>query len=124
MQETLEETRDKFEKRVLKKVLSDYKHNHKNKLCEYEKLLLEEHKISCPKCGSVHIVKDGKDKNGIIRYRCSDCKKRFNSTKNSLFFSSKVNMDAWLNFLEGIIDETSIKSACTNAKISVVTGTF
>ncbi len=31
MQETLEETRNKFEKRVLKKVLSDYKHNHNDK---------------------------------------------------------------------------------------------
>lgn len=51
-------------------------------------------------------------------------KKRFNSTKNSLFYSTKVNMDAWLSFLEGIINEISIKSACSNAKISVVTGTF
>lgn len=36
MQEVLDESKDKIEKRVLRKVLSDYKHNHKNKLTDYE----------------------------------------------------------------------------------------
>ncbi len=123
MQEALGKTEDKVEKRVLRKIISDYKHNHKNKLEDYEKILNEEHKMACPNCGSVIISKNGKDKNGTQRYRCSDCKKRFNSTQKSLFYSSKVNIDAWLIFLEGIINETSIKAACTNAKISIVTGT-
>jgi transposase-like protein len=123
MRETFENSDDKIEKRVLRKILSDYEHNHKNELFDFEKMLKEEHQNVCPNCGSIHVVKDGKNRNGTARLKCSDCKKRFNPTSHSFFYSTKVNMDAWLTFIEGIVSETSIKSACTSAKISIVTGT-
>lgn len=34
-------------------------------------------KLSCPKCSSTNIGKDGRDKQGNQRYRCKDCNRRF-----------------------------------------------
>ena len=122
MLKRLEETEDEFEKDILSRILRDYKKNHRHYLTNFEKLLDEKRNLICPKCQSSHVVKNGKDRNGTVRLKCQDCGKNFSITSRSLFFSTKVNIRAWLVFLEGIISETSIKAACTNAKISMVTG--
>lgn len=122
MQTIFDESNDDFEKDVLSRILNDYKKNHKHCLSNYEKLLNDERDITCPQCDSKNIVKNGKDRNGTVRLRCKDCNKNFSITSQSLFYSTKVNIRAWLMFLEGIISESSIKAACTNAKISLVTG--
>lgn len=117
------ETNDDFEKNILDRILRDYKKNHRHYLTNFEKLLDEKRELNCPKCQSTHIVKNGKDRNGTVRLKCQNCGKNFSITSKSLFYSTKVNIRAWLTYLEGIISETSMKTACTNAKISMVTGT-
>lgn len=37
----------------------------------------------CPQCGSRNVKKDGKNRQGIQRYRCRECNKRFQSAKRN-----------------------------------------
>ena len=45
----------------------------------------------CPYCFSSYIVKDGHSKSGVQRYRCKDCKKRFNDATDTLCSNSKLS---------------------------------
>ena len=80
--------------------------------------------LVCPKCNSYRVVKHGKSASGSVRYKCKYkfCGKTFSSLGNTLFFSSKVNINAWLAFLECILSGSSTQEACIVAKISPVTG--
>ena len=42
--------------------------------------LFNSHIECCPYCGSVHIVKAGKNSKGTQRYKCNNCKRRFIKT--------------------------------------------
>lgn len=114
---------DVFELRVIERIKEDYMKHHSHDFQLLEKMIADESKeLSCPKCHSLNFNKHGLDKNGTQRYKCKECGKTFNNAKNSLFFSGKVNLSAWLVFLECILSGTSTKVACINAKISTVTG--
>lgn len=118
-----ESSEDAFEKEVLGRILFDYVKNHHNEFKEYDKLLEQYREPECPRCHSDSFIKYGLSKNGTPRYQCKECGKTFNCASNTLFFSSKVNITAWFSFLECLLNGTSVRSACTTAKISVVTGT-
>lgn len=46
--------------------------------------------IYCPKCGSFHLVKNGKVK-GHQRFICQDCNQHFTEYKNTIFNLTKKN---------------------------------
>lgn len=111
---------DNLTKEVIKQIEIEYKNNHKN---DYASFLskFDVFPLECPRCNSLAIMKYGHTKNGSNRYKCRDCSKVFNRANKSLLFSSKVNINAWYSFLEGIVSEISVKAAARKAKISLVT---
>ena len=114
---------DIFEVEIIKRIKADYERFHENDFIAFEKMLSSDNNnITCPKCGSFLCLKHGKDKNGTQRYKCKECGKTFNLVKGTLFFSSKVNIQAWFAFLESLLSGSSISEACIAAKISKVTG--
>lgn len=116
----LNETEDSFEVDILNRIQEDYLKYHENHLADYLHFLSKE--LYCPNCRSTEIIKYGKNKSGSIRYKCKSCGKTFSSLKDTLFFSSKINLKAWLTFLECILSGSSMLEACIVAKISTVTG--
>ena len=40
--------------------------------------------FACRHCGSVHFIKNGKDRHGHTRYFCKDCGKTFSDTTNTV----------------------------------------
>lgn len=122
MSSLLNVSEDDFEVQILSRILSDYDKYHTHDFVSFEKLLFEDRTLECPACHSLDVSKNGKDRNGTQRYKCRECGKNFNIAQNTLFFSSKVNIKAWYAFLECVLNGTSIKAACTTAKISMVTG--
>ena len=42
----------------------------------------------CPKCGSVHFIKNGFDCNHKQKYRCKECHTVFSSTTGTMFSNS------------------------------------
>lgn len=112
---------DLFEFEIIHRIKEDYDRFHKHDFVALEKLFLKD-EICCPACGSTSHIGHGKDKNGVQRYKCKDCGKTFNIAADSLFFSSKVNIQAWFVFLECLLSGSSTAEACITAKISTVTG--
>jgi len=47
-------------------------------------------KSECVHCGSPHIVKNGKQRNGSQEYICNNCGKRFNARAGTLFYNKKL----------------------------------
>lgn len=109
--------------RIIRNIKNEYENNHKNEFSDYISEL-DSKTNKCPCCNSELIIKYGKTKNNTQRYKCRICSKVFNKANNSLFFSSKVNYNAWQSFLEGLLSEMSIKAACIKAKIAYPTGKY
>ncbi len=57
----------------------------------------------CAECGSVHIVKNGKTKQGRQKYMCKDCGKSHSDTWNSITASSKKPYHVWEAFFACMI---------------------
>lgn len=117
----LEKTEDFFEVDVLSRIKDDYIKLHNNDLKEFIELA-DTNITNCPKCKSELIIHYGKNKSGSSRYKCKSCGKTFSCLDNTLFSSAKVNIRAWLAFLECILSGSSAREACLVAKISTVTG--
>lgn len=120
----LELSEDFFEYKIIERIHEEYVQNHLNDFLLIEKLIeqLEKEKV-CPNCKSTNYKSNGKHKNGTQRYLCKNCGKSFNNASDTFLFSSKVNINAWLSFLECLLSGTSVRNACITAKISTVTGT-
>jgi len=72
----------------------------------------------CPYCFSSYIVKDGHSKSGVQRYRCKDCKKRFNDATDTLCSNSKLSYEVWLHFFECMIDKLSLRKTAVKLNIN------
>ena len=114
---------DLVTKQLIKNIKEEYDKHHQPNFKAVERNILEIRKINCPYCGSFNFVSNGHTKNGTQRYKCS-CGKVFSAASYSLFFGTKVNINAWYSFIEGIVSETSTKAACIKAKISLTTGHY
>lgn len=55
--------------------------------------LFNSHIECCPYCGSVHIVKAGKNSKGTQRYKCNNCKRRFINSTNHLMHWSHLSKE-------------------------------
>lgn len=54
---------------------------------------------TCPKCGSLIIVKDGKRSNGMQRLKCTDCHHRFSYLSNTIFENSRYSWDFFVDLI-------------------------
>jgi transposase-like protein len=60
---------------------------------EVRNLRWEKHVI-CPHCGSINIIKDGHHESceHRQRYKCKDCKKRFDDLTDTVFQNSNISL--------------------------------
>ena len=114
---------DLVTKQLIKNIKEEYDKHHQPNFKAIENNILEIKDTKCPNCGSYTFISNGHTKNGTQRYKCL-CGKVFSAASNSLFFGTKVNINAWYSFIEGIVSETSTKAACIKAKISYTTGHY
>ena len=114
------ENLDDPKKLYVKFLNEDYIEKHKLNISEF--IGLVQQKKSCPFCDSSNFKKNGKYKNGNQKYICKDCGKTFSDSTNTFFFSSKVNIRAWFAFVNSIVSNSTLDSACQNAKIARNTG--
>lgn len=54
----------------------------------------------CPHCGSVHVVRNGKRKDGTQRFLCRDCKKSFVASACSIAARTRKSLYVWDKFIE------------------------
>ena len=75
----------------------------------------------CPKCGSVHFVKNGFDYNHKQKYRCKDCNTVFSATTGTMFSNSPVSFDTWRTFVTGELNGLTLQQQSAATRLSVTT---
>lgn len=73
--------------------------------------------LECPRCGQKHIQRWGREKNGLQRCKCMDCKRTFNPlTGTTLARLRKKNR--WLSFAASLGSSHSVRKAAKLARIN------
>lgn len=81
-------------------------------------------KKHCPYCGASNIVKNGFYKNGIQRYKCKFCGKRFSPLTNTIFEGKKIPISEWIEYLIHLFEFHSVKSTARDNRNSQSTGKY
>ena len=77
--------------------------------------------VSCKNCGSVHIVKNGKDRHGHTRYLCRDCNSTFGDMTGTTVSGTHKDASVWQEYIRNLIQGCSLAECAESCKISVPT---
>ena len=77
--------------------------------------------ITCPRCKSKNINRNGRTKIKRQRYKCKDCAKGFSEMTNSPLWYSKKGMEIWLEYLNCIREGLTLRKAAEKVSINLVT---
>ncbi len=72
----------------------------------------------CRNCGSIHIVKNGKDRHGHTRFKCKDCGVTFGEVKGTTVFGSHKDAFVWKRYISLLLEGRSITKCSEECKIS------
>ena len=78
-------------------------------------------KESCVYCDGIHVVKNGKRKDGIQRYLCRDCHRSFIPGSVSVTSRTRKPLPVWAAYLKCMIDQKTLKKSAEECQISVST---
>lgn len=78
----------------------------------------------CPYCSSEHITKKGKYKDGIQRYLCKSCQRRFGPLTGTVFDSHKIPISEWIEYLRYLFEFHSITTSARDNKNAKTTGFY
>lgn len=79
---------------------------------------------SCPRCGSAHFVKRGKDANGSQRYLCKRCRRSFTASTQSVLATTKLDRSVWMRFAECHIDMLPLRESAQRCGVCLKTAFF
>jgi transposase-like protein len=78
-------------------------------------------KIYCPHCGDTHVVKRGFTNAGKQRYLCKTCNHSFIATTNTTLEYTKKELSVWMQYLECLSNQFSIRKSAKICRISIPT---
>lgn len=113
---------------LLPKELTKLIHNLQNILDEKENsksiisLIIHKQRenISCPKCRSFNIKKNGKYKERQL-YKCKECNKKFNELTNTPFHHTRLNYKQVETAYECLVDKLPIRTSANKIGVSTKT---
>ena len=76
---------------------------------------------NCPFCSNNSIIKNGFTKEGVQRYKCKNCNRRFNPLTGTIFDSKKIPISEWFEFLIHLFQFHSIKSSAFDNRNAITT---
>ena len=80
--------------------------------------------VTCPRCGSDHVVKRGMDARGEQRYLCRRCSRTFTSRTNRVFATTKLDRATWMRFAECHVDALPLRECSERCGVSLKTAFF
>ena len=78
----------------------------------------------CPHCRSRLFARHGKGPNGIQRYKCLGCHRRFTPLTGTIFDSRKIPISEWIEFLLHLFEFHSLKTPATDNRNAETTGGY
>ena len=76
---------------------------------------------ACPRCKSPEIEGNGRDSNGIRRWRCRSCGRSFSATTGTIFESHRIPVADWTEFLLETFSYESLKGMARSNRRSKTT---
>ena len=117
--------RDNVQEFIRNEYLDDYYEKHPALSESNEANLLNAFvPVCCPNCGSLKFTRKGFTSNGIQRYCCKDCGKRFNILTGTLLDNHKISISEWIEFCLNLFRHDSILSTSANNKNSTTTTAY
>ena len=114
----------------IKKLIANLTEKEKFQLMEYLKFLVNEEVenleggvCECYKCNSHQIVKLGTYDN-MQRYRCKNCNTSFTAKSKSIFATTKLEKEKWLNYIECFVDCLSLRRCAEKVGVCLKTSYF
>ena len=77
----------------------------------------KDQQLFCEKCGC-KLYKNGKTKNDVQKYICSECKTTFSETTNTVICHSKLSFEVWKNVIDNLLNGFSIRRIAEENNIS------
>ena len=71
---------------------------------------------ACPRCGSPAIEGNGRDANGVRRWRCLSCGRAFNPATGTVFDGRKLPVADWTEFLLEVFSYGSLAGAARSGR--------
>ena len=86
-------------------------------------LLNKETELKCPKCGHIHLNKNGK-MNNRQRYICKNCRTTFDERSFTPLSNTKLSLEKWLNYCRFMVEGGTLKYCAQNVGVSIPTSFF
>ncbi len=78
----------------------------------------------CPHCASVLMKMNGYTRNGVQRYKCSDCKQTFTPVTRTIFDGHKISLSEWMDYVLNIFRYVSINADSWNNRNAFTTSRY
>ncbi|MBR0406257.1 MAG: IS1595 family transposase [Eggerthellaceae bacterium] len=78
----------------------------------------------CPRCGSPHFVKRGRDGAGRQRYLCRGCAQSFTDASMRIFATTKLGRATWMRFAECHVDLLTLRESAQKCGVRLKTAFF
>ncbi|MDY3667804.1 MAG: IS1595 family transposase [Collinsella sp.] len=79
---------------------------------------------ACPRCGSPHYVKRGRDGRGRQRFLCRGCARTFTDATMRIFSTTKLDRSAWMRFAECHVDMLLLRESAEKCGVCLKTAFF
>lgn len=78
----------------------------------------------CPECGAEKLIRAGHYGNGIQRYQCKICRKRFSPLTNTIFEDKKIPISEWIEYLIHLFEFHSVRTSARDNRNANSTGKY
>ena len=76
---------------------------------------------SCIYCNGMHVVKNGKRRDGTQRYLCRDCHRSFIPSSDSITSRMRKSVFVWAAYLKCMLEQKTLKKTSEECRISMST---
>ena len=76
---------------------------------------------SCIYCDGMHVVKNGKRRDGVQRYLCRECHRTFIPSSDSITSRTRKSISVWAAYLKCMMDQKTLKQTSDECHISIST---
>ena len=101
-----------------------YSEKHRRLTPEEASMINSQRIPSCPRCGSAGFVRDGKRADGVQKYLCPDCGRRFNPLTGTIFDSRKIPISEWIEYLLHLFEFHSVVTSARDNRNAHTTGIY
>ena len=116
--------RDERERLVESTIIEWYLAKHRRQCREEIGFINSNQPKSCPYCECERISRNGYTSDGIQRFVCNGCKKRFSPLTGTIFDSRKIPISEWGEYLLHLFEFHSIRSSAYDNRNADSTGRY